>query len=59
MLRHYFAIYTLKNGAKVEIISKIPGHASAGIMADVYRTVRQEEIIEEHQKSSPLAYLYP
>ena len=55
MLRHYFATYTLRNGAKLEVISKILGHSSVAITADVYRTVKQDEIQEEHRKYSPLA----
>ncbi|GAI54939.1 unnamed protein product, partial [marine sediment metagenome] len=54
-LRHYFATYAIKNGAKLELISKILGHASVGITADVYRTVKQDEIQAEHRKYSPLA----
>jgi integrase/recombinase XerD len=54
MLRHYFATYALKNGAKLEVISKILGHASVAITADVYRTVKQDEIKEEHRKYSPV-----
>jgi len=56
-LRHYFATYALKNGAKLEIVSRILGHASVGITGDVYRTVRQDEIQAEHKKYSPLADL--
>ncbi|MFC1987929.1 tyrosine-type recombinase/integrase [Chloroflexota bacterium] len=55
MLRHYFATYALRNGAKLEIISKILGHSSIAITADVYRTIRQDEIRDEHQKFSPLS----
>jgi integrase/recombinase XerD len=55
MLRHYFATYALRNGAKLEVISKILGHSSVAITVDVYRTVKQEEIQEEHKKYSPLA----
>ena len=54
-LRHYFATYALMNGAKLEIVSKILGHASIGITADVYRTVKQDEVQAEHAKYSPLA----
>ena len=57
MLRHYFATYALRNGAKLEIVSKILGHSSVAITADVYRTVKQEEIQAEHKKYSPLAEL--
>jgi len=45
----------LKNGAKLEGISRILGHASVGITGDVYRTVKQDEIRDEHQKFSPLS----
>jgi integrase len=34
-LRHYFATYALRNGAKLEMISKILGHSSVAITADV------------------------
>ena len=54
MLRHYFATYALRNGAKVELISKILGHSSVGIMLDVYRTVTQGEIKAEHARFGPL-----
>jgi site-specific recombinase XerD len=54
-LRHYFATYALKNGAKLEVISKILGHSSVAITADVYRHVKQDEIQQEHAKYSPLA----
>ena len=57
MLRHYFATYALKNGAKLEIVSKILGHSSVAITADVYRTVKHDEIKVEHEKYSPLADL--
>jgi integrase len=53
-LRHFYATTMLKNGAKLEIVSKILGHASVGITADVYRTVKQDEIQAEHAKYSPL-----
>ena len=54
-LRHYFATYALRNGAKLEVISRILGHASVGITGDVYRTVKQDEIREEHTRFSPLS----
>ena len=55
-LRHYFATYALRNGAKLEVISRILGHASVGITGDVYRTVKQDEIRDEHTRFSPLAH---
>jgi len=55
MLRHYFATYSLRNGAKVELISKILGHSSVGITLDVYRTVTQGEVKAEHARFGPLS----
>ena len=43
------------NGAKLEVISKILGHSSIAITADVYRTVKQDEIQQEHDRFSPVA----
>jgi integrase/recombinase XerD len=54
-LRHYYATFSLKNGAKLEVISRILGHASVGITSDTYRHVDQAEIQAEHRKYSPLA----
>jgi site-specific recombinase XerD len=54
MLRHFFATVSLRNGAKLEVISKILGHSSVAITADVYRTVKQDEIQAEHEKFGPL-----
>jgi len=34
---------------------QIPGHSSAAIAADVYRTVKQDEIKAEHQRFGPLS----
>jgi len=53
-LRHYFATYALRGGAKLEVVSKILGHSSVAITADVYRTVKQDEIKAEHQRFGPL-----
>jgi site-specific recombinase XerD len=55
MLRHYFATHALANGARLEIISKILGHSSVAITADVYRHIDAGEIRAEHKKYSPLA----
>ena len=35
-------------------MSKILGHSSVAITADVYRTVKQDEIKAEHQRFGPL-----
>lgn len=56
-LRHYFATRTLEHGAKLEVISKILGHASVGITVSTYRHVQQREFHEEHEKHDPLTQL--
>ena len=43
-------LIALRNGAKVELISKILGHSSVGITLDVYRIVTQGEIKAEHAR---------
>ena len=55
MLRHYFATCALRNGGKDELISKILGHSSVGIVLDVYRIVTEGEIKAEHARYSPMA----
>ncbi len=54
-LRHYFATYALKNGARLQLISRILGHANVGITDSVYTHIQQAELKEEHDKFSPLA----
>jgi len=56
-LRHFFATYALKDGAKLEVISRILGHASVGITADIYRHVGREEIHLEHRRHGPLSQM--
>jgi site-specific recombinase XerD len=56
-LRHYFATRTLENGAKLEVISKILGHANVSITAEIYRHIQQKEYHDEHTKHNPLAQL--
>lgn len=58
-LRHFFATATLEHGAKLEVISKILGHSSVAITADVYRHIALKEYHEEHAKHDPLARLGP
>ena len=53
-LRHYFATFALKAGAKLEIISRILGHSSVGITADVYRHVGRDEMHQQHDRFAPL-----
>jgi integrase/recombinase XerD len=54
-LRHLFATTALKNGAKLEIVSRILGHASIGITADVYRHSDMEEMREEVDRHGPMS----
>jgi integrase/recombinase XerD len=54
-LRHLFATTALKNGAKLEVVSRIPGHASVGITGDVYRHVDLEEMREEVDRHGPMS----
>ena len=56
-LRHYFATHNLKNGARLEVISRILGHASTAITADIYVHVDREDIHSTHRQFSPLAKL--
>jgi integrase len=53
--RHFFTTYALKRGAKLEVISRILGHANVRITADVYRHVNRDEMHEEHQRFAPLS----
>jgi len=46
-LRHYFATKTLEHGAKLEVISKILGHADVAITAQVYRHIQVKEYHSE------------
>ncbi len=56
-LRHYFATRTLENGAKLEVISRILGHASVDITARTYRHIQLKEYHSEHDKHNPLGLL--
>lgn len=53
-LRHFFATEALRDGAKLEVISKILGHSGVGITADVYRSVRPSEMRDEMLAHAPL-----
>ena len=53
-LRHLYATHMLRNGAKLEIVSRILGHAGVGVTADIYRHVAMAEVHEEHLKFAPL-----
>lgn len=54
-LRHYFATYALREGAKLEVISKILRHASAATTLDLYRHVLTEEMHETAERFAPLS----
>lgn len=55
--RHFFATRTLEHGAKLEVISKLLGHSSIGITADIYRHISLGEYHREHEKHDPLEQL--
>jgi site-specific recombinase XerD len=54
-LRHYFATQSLKNGARLEVVSRLLGHASIAITADIYTHIDKEEIHETHSKFAPFS----
>ena len=54
-LRHLFATTALRNGAKLEVISRILGHASVGITGDVYRHTDMAEMQEEVNRHGPMS----
>jgi len=53
-LRHFFATESLKNGARLDVISRILGHADAGITSRVYRHIGGEEMRDAVEKHAPL-----
>ncbi|MCJ7575177.1 MAG: tyrosine-type recombinase/integrase [Dehalococcoidia bacterium] len=54
-LRHYYATATLNNGGDLHILSKILGHASIAITADLYVHVTNEQIHDTHRRYAPFA----
>lgn len=54
-LRHYFATHSLRNGMRVEVLSKILGHSSVAITIDLYVHINSEEMHDAHQKYAPFA----
>lgn len=56
-LRHFYATYALQQGAKVEVISRILGHASVAITLDIYRHVGLKEMHTEHETFSPFSQM--
>ena len=53
-LRHFFATESLKNGAKLDVISRILGYADAGITSRVYRHIQTDEMREAVDEHAPL-----
>jgi site-specific recombinase XerD len=54
-LRHLFATMALRNGAKLEVVSRILGHASIGITGDIYRHVNMDEMQRDVDLYGPMA----
>jgi integrase len=55
MLRHYFATNALRNGARIEVISRLLGHSSVAITDQVYVHIGEQEAEDEARKYAPLA----
>jgi len=55
MLRHYFATHALKNGARIEVISRLLGHSSVAITDQVYVHIGEQEAEDEARKYAPLS----
>lgn len=53
MIRHWFATSMLRNGAKLEVVSRLLGHARLDTTG-VYRHVLSDEIQEEYNKHRPV-----
>ena len=49
-LRHAFATYSLKAGARLEVISKLLGHSSIATTADIYTHWSREDLRREHER---------
>ena len=54
-LRHYFATLSLRNGMRVEVLSKILGHSSVAITIDLYVHINSEEMHDAHRRYAPFA----
>ena len=53
-LRHFYATYLLQKGAKLEVVSRLLGHASIGLTGDIYRHVQTDEMHDTVAKFAPL-----
>jgi site-specific recombinase XerD len=51
-LRHWWATSTLKNGGKLEVVSKLLGHARLDTTS-IYRHISQAELEEDYLKHAP------
>lgn len=51
----YHILIILKNGAKLEVVSRILDHASVGITGDVYRHTDMEEMRDEVDRHGPMS----
>jgi site-specific recombinase XerD len=54
-LRHLFATTALKNGGKLEVVSRILGHASIGVTGDIYRHVDMAEMRDTIDRHGPMS----
>ncbi len=54
-LRHFFATYTLQHGGKLEVVSRMLGHASIGTTGDIYRHVLTDEMHDTSRLAGPMA----
>jgi integrase len=55
MLRHYFATRALKNGARIEVISRLLGHSSVAITDQIYVHIGEQEAEDEARKYASLS----
>ena len=56
-LRHFFATHNLKTGARLEVVSRILGHASTAITADIYVHVDNQDMHDTHKNFGPVSRL--
>ena len=54
-LRHFYATSMLKNGARIEVVSRLLGHTSVAVTDQTYVHIGQEEAEQEGRQYSPLA----
>ncbi len=54
-LRHYFATHSLRNGARLEVVSRILGHSSVAVTVDLYTHINNEELHDTHRRYAPFA----